>query len=220
MLPVGLWCWGIYLGWPSNSSGWEESCYSISWGKEWKSVTNISPALRIYLSQSWPSHYLPFISRNFLLVKIGQMQHELLVLSKVMSPILSSLTLTPGHQARPLLVTKKDEEKSLVKNHFETQKWKPLDINITRLVSPDLLLALQHFSSFTEATRCWAQRHCKKCPSGWGYSTSAWRWWKVRGLFIYLIYYLFILHIWLWIYPFWIIIIFHYVYVLGLVRWW
>lgn len=43
------------------------------------------------------------------------------MLFKVMSPILSSLTLTLGHQARPLLVTKKDEEKSLVKHHYETQ---------------------------------------------------------------------------------------------------
>ena len=43
------------------------------------------------------------------------------MLSKVMSPILSSPTLTLGHQARQLLLTKKDEEKSLVKICFDIQ---------------------------------------------------------------------------------------------------
>ena len=53
-------------------------------------------------------------------MKTGQRQHESHVLSKVTSLTLSSLTLTLGHQALLPLVTKKDEEKLLVKHHFET----------------------------------------------------------------------------------------------------
>lgn len=75
-------------------------------------------------------------------MKRGQRQHALPVLSKVTSPILSSLTLTLGHQARLLPVTKKDEEKSLVKHHFESQILKPL----TFFPRPGLLLTLHHFS--------------------------------------------------------------------------
>ena len=62
------------------------------------------------------SHFfLPFISRTILLVKTGQRRHVSHVSSKAMSLTLSSLTLTLGHLAQPLLVMKKDEEKSLVK---------------------------------------------------------------------------------------------------------
>ena len=104
MLSIGLWCWGICLGWPGNTSWRKKSSMSSSWGNA------IAKIISSYVGWIGVIKFTN-IFRSLLQVKKGQNLQRLPELFKVMKHIHLSPTLILGHPGLLLPVLMKEGEK-------------------------------------------------------------------------------------------------------------